>query len=214
MPTVLAPGASLRARLLVLAAGIALVAIGVAVTKHAELGVAPYDVVTTGMHETLGVPLGVAAVVLPAVFVALGILCGGRIGVGTLVCTALVGPILGLVDDALPTVEHLAVRVPMYACGFCCITAGIVACILPDLGAGPAEVLMLAIADRGRPIAPVRTAIEAACVAVGFAMGGQVGFGTLVFAVLIGPALRRVLTVVGYDDREAATRSDTASPGA
>ena len=50
--------------------------------------------------------------------------------------------------------------------------------------------------------------------AVGFAMGGQVGVGTLVFAVLIGPTLRRALTWVGYDDTEAATRSDTAAPGA
>jgi uncharacterized membrane protein YczE len=214
MPTVLAPGASLRARLLVLAAGIGLVATGVAVTIHAELGVAPYDVVTTGMHETLGLPLGAAAVVLPVVFVALGVLCGGRIGVGTLICTALVGPVLGVVDDALPTVEHLAVRLPRYACGFCCITAGIVACILPELGAGPAEVLMLAIADRGRPIAPVRTAIEAVCVLVGFAMGGQVGFGTLAFAVLFGPALRRTLTAFGFAPDDAATRSDTAAPGA
>jgi uncharacterized membrane protein YczE len=214
MPTVLAPGSSLARRLAVLAAGIVLVAVGVAVTIHAELGVAPYDVVTTGMHELLGLPLGAAAVVLPVVFVGLGVLWGGRVGAGTLICTVAVGPVLGVVDDLLPNVERLALRLPMFAAGFCSIAAGIVLCILPELGAGPAEVLMLAIAGHGRPLAPVRTAIEVTCVAVGFAMGGQVGLGTLAFAALIGPVLRRLLTLAGYDARAAAARSDTASPGA
>jgi uncharacterized membrane protein YczE len=86
--------------------------------------------------------------------------------------------------------------------------------IVPELGAGPAELVMLAVADKGYPLAPVRTGIELVSVAVGFALGGQVGVGTLVFAVIIGPALRRTLTFAGYDADLAATRSDTASPGA
>jgi uncharacterized membrane protein YczE len=107
----------------------------------------------------------------------------------------------------------MAPRLGLYAVGFVLITAGIVLVIVPDLGAGPAEVLMLAVADRGHPLAPARTAIEVACVGIGFAMGGQVGAGTLVFAVLIGPALRRALTFAGYDADVAATRSDAATPG-
>jgi uncharacterized membrane protein YczE len=60
----------------------------------------------------------------------------------------------------------------------------------------------------------VRTAIELVSVAAGWAMGGQVGAGTVAFALLIGPALRRLLTAFGASPQEAATRSDTASPGA
>ena len=86
--------------------------------------------------------------------------------------------------------------------------------IVPDLGAGPAEVLMLAVAGKGVRLAVARTAIEALLVLVGWAMHGQVGVGTVVFAVLIGPALRRTLTGFGVAPDQAATRSDTASPGA
>jgi uncharacterized membrane protein YczE len=214
MPTVLAPGAPLGRRVAVQALGILAVSAGVALTIQAELGVAPYDVVTTGLHEQTGMSIGLAAVLLPLLFVGLGLAVGGRVGVGTLFDLFLVGPVLGLILALLPEVHLLAVRVPMYAAGFCLITAGIVLVILPELGAGPAEVLMLAIADRGLPLAPVRTGIELVCVAVGFAMGGQIGFGTLAFAVLVGPALRRTLTYVGYDEARAATRSDAASPGA
>jgi uncharacterized membrane protein YczE len=213
MPVLVAPDASGVRRAVVQVIGIALVATGVALTIRGELGVAPYDVVTTGMHERLGIPIGLAAVLLPIVFLLAGLALGGRVGLGTMLDVAFVGPLIGLVLVIVPDVEPLAPRIALYATGFVLITAGIVLVIVPDLGAGPAEVLMLAVADRGHPLAPVRTAIELVCVAVGFAMGGQVGIGTLVFALLIGPSLRRALTFAGFDADLAATRTDAATPG-
>src|SRR5436305_337621 len=171
MPTLVPTGASMARRLVVQLVGVAVVATGVALTIDAELGVAPYDVVTTGMHERLGIPIGLAAVLLPLVFLGLGLLLGGRVGPGTVLDVALVGPVLGLVLELLPQVHALAVRVPMYALGFVGITLGIVLVILPDLGAGPAEVLMLAVAAKGHRLAPARTAIELVSVVVGWPMG-------------------------------------------
>jgi uncharacterized membrane protein YczE len=211
---VLTPASPLWRRLSVQVVGIALVATGVALTIQAELGVAPYDVVTTGLHELFDIPIGVAAVLLPLLFVAIGALLGARLGAGTALDVLLVGPVLGLVLDHLPEVDALAPRMGLYAVGFVVLTVGIVLVIVPELGAGPAELVMLAVADKGYPLAPARTVIELVCVAVGFAIGGQVGVGTLAFALLIGPALRRTLTFVGYDADLAGTRSDTASPGA
>lgn len=201
-------------RMAVQLVGIAAVGTGVALTIRAELGVAPYDVVTTGMHHLLDIPIGVAAVLLPLGFLLAGRALGGWVGIGTALDVALVGPVLGVALDLLPDVEPMVPRLGLYALGFAGITAGIVLVILPELGPGPAEVLMLAVADRGVPLAPARTGIELGCVAAGFAMGGQVGAGTVAFALLIGPALRRGLTFAGYDHRRAATRSDAAAPGA
>ncbi len=214
MPALLRPGATMRRRVLVQLAGIVVIATGVALTIDAELGVAPYDVVTTGMHQRLHMSIALAAVLLPIVFLAAGLLLGGRVGLGTLFDVALIGPLLGAILAVLPEVHALAVRIPMYAAGFSCITVGIGLVIVPDLGAGPAEVLMLAVAGKGIRLALARSAIEAVLVLVGWAMRGQVGVGTLVFAVLIGPALRRTLTWFGVAPDKAATRSDTASPGA
>lgn len=212
--TLVPPGSSMLRRLAVQLGGVVVVATGVALTIQAELGVAPYDVVTTGMHERFDIPIGLAAVLLPVVFVAVGLALGGKLGPGTVLDVALVGPVLGLVVSVLPHVEPLVPRIVMYGLGFVVLTAGIVMVIVPELGAGPAELVMLAIADKGHPLAPVRTGIELVCVLVGFALGGQVGVGTLAFALLVGPALRRTLTLAGYDADLAATRSDTASPGA
>jgi uncharacterized membrane protein YczE len=198
----------------VLLGGLVLVATGVALTIRAELGVAPYDVLTTGLRDLLDIPIGLAAVVLPAVFMGLGLLLGGRAGVGSLLAVALVGPMLGLVLDRLPDLDAMAPRLVCFGVGFGAITLGIALVVVPEIGPGPAELLMLAIHERGHALAPVRTGIELASVGVGWAMGGQVGAGTIVFTVLIGPALRRALEALGYDTRRAVVASDAAAPGA
>ena len=102
MPTLVPTDASMAHRLAVQLLGLVAVATGVACTIRAELGVAPYDVVTTGMHELLDIPIGVAAMLLPLVFLVLGRALGGRVGVGSVLDVVLVGPVLGLVLDRAP----------------------------------------------------------------------------------------------------------------
>ncbi|HYT09370.1 MAG TPA: hypothetical protein VEL73_01780, partial [Mycobacteriales bacterium] len=55
------------------------------------------------------------------------------------------------------------------------------------LGPGPRDGLMTGLARRGLSIRAVRTCIEVAVLAVGFALGGSVGVGTVAFALAIGP---------------------------
>src|SRR5690606_41219864 len=52
---------------------------------------------------------------------------------------------------------------------------------------GPRDGLMTAIARRGPSVRRVRTLIELSALAAGFALGGTVGLGTVLFAVTIGP---------------------------
>jgi len=192
------PDTPLSRRLTTLAAGLVLVAVGVALMIRAELGVAPYDVLTTGLAEATGLEIGLAAMLLPLLFTLLGWALGRRPGPGTVLAVLLVGPILGLVLRLVPEQELLAMRIPLFALGFAAIAAGITAVIVAELGPGPAEIVMLAIHDRGRPLAPTRTGIELACVAVGWALGGQIGAGTVVVALLIGPVLKHLLAFAGY----------------
>lgn len=214
MPLAASPLDPVARRLGTLAVGLVLVAVGVAVTIRAEVGVAPYDVLTTGLVALTDLPIGLAAMLLPAAFVVLGIAIGGRPGPGTVLAVLLVGPILGLALDALPAQEAMAPRVALFAVGFVVIAMGITAVVISEIGSGPAELVMLAIHDRGFPLGPVRTGIEVVCVAVGWAMGGQVGVGTVVFALLIGPTLERTLAASGFDEVRASQASDCAAPGA
>lgn len=214
MPIASPPDAPVARRLGTLGLGLVLVGVGVALTISAEVGVAPYDVLTTGLVELTGIDISVAAMLLPLGFVVIGLLLGGPPGPGTVLAVLLVGPILGVVLDALPAHESMAPRLLLFATGFITVTAGITAVVVAEIGPGPAELVMLAVHDRGFPLAPVRTGIELTCVAIGWVMGGQVGIGTVVFAILIGPALKRSLAVAGFDRARVTEASDCASPGA
>lgn len=202
-------------RLAILAISLVLVATGVALMIRAEIGVAPYDVLTTGLASLTGIEIGVAAMLLPLAFTLLGWALGGRVGPGTVIAVLLVGPILGLVLHLLPdAVEPMAPRLVLFTVGFAVLAAGITGVVLAEIGPGPAELLMLAIHRKGYALAPVRTVIEVVSVAIGWAMGGQVGAGTVAVAILIGPTLRWTLSTAGYDSTAAAEASDRAAPGA
>jgi uncharacterized membrane protein YczE len=195
-----------------LALGLVLVATGVAMMIRGELGVAPYDVLTTGLAEATGLEIGLAAMLLPLLFTLLGWGLGRRPGPGTVLAVLLVGPILGLVLRTLPEQELMAARLPLFAVGFLLIAAGITAVIVAEIGPGPAEIVMLAIHDKGFPLAPTRTGIEVSCVAIGWVLGGQIGAGTVVVALLIGPVLKRFLAFAGYPTAPAPTARGT-EPG-
>ena len=65
------------------------------------------------------------------------------------------------------------------------------------LGSGPRDGLMTAIHHRsGVRVGRVRLAIELSVVALGALLGGNVGLGTLLFAVLIGQSIAIALGVV------------------
>lgn len=207
--------ASFTRRISTLAVGLVLVATGVALMIRAEIGVAPYDVLTTGLAHLADLEIGIAAMILPLAFTMIGWALGGRVGPGTGIAVLVVGPVLGVVLRLLPeSVEPLAPRIALFTVGFLILSAGITGVVIAEIGPGPAELVMLAISERGYPLAPVRTGIEVVSVLIGWAMGGQIGAGTVVVALLIGPILRRMLTASGYDEVRAATASDLAAPGA
>jgi uncharacterized membrane protein YczE len=71
-----------------------------------------------------------------------------------------------------------------------------------DLGPGPRDGLMTALHRRfGWRIAPTRAAIEIVVLVIGFVLGGTVGFGTIVFAIAIGPLTELSLRVFDRDGR-------------
>ncbi|MFZ6005436.1 MAG: YczE/YyaS/YitT family protein [Actinomycetota bacterium] len=202
----------LARRLGTLAVGLLLVGCGVAMMIRGEIGVAPYDVLTTGIASASGIEIGVAAMLLPLAFAMLGWALGRKPGPGTVLAVLLVGPILGAALRLLPEHEAMPPRLALFAIGFLLVAAGITAVIIAEIGPGPAEIVMLAVHDKGYPLASVRTGIELVCVATGWAIGGQVGVGTVIVALLIGPMLRWMLAATGYGSDQAARAAEYASP--
>ena len=69
--------------------------------------------------------------------------------------------------------------------------------LVSNLGPGPRDGLMTGLTKVTEfPIAFVRSTIEITVVIVGWYLGGTVGFGTLIFAFGIGPAVAISLLVI------------------
>ena len=58
-----------------------------------------------------------------------------------------------------------------------------------SFGAGPRDSLMLALVQRGPRISVASWAIQIGALTIGFAFGGSVGIGTVLFALGLGPCI-------------------------
>lgn len=179
-----------RWRLPAVLLGCVIAGCGIALTLRAQLGVGPFDVLNDGLAAQLGLTFGTASILASSALVLLGWRLGARVGAGTLVAMLLVGPSVDAwmwVMPALP--EALAGRVGALGLGVLVLSYGFSMVIASGLGSGPMEVLMLGLAHRGAPLRWVRTGQEAVLCAAGAALGGQVGGGTVVIALVIGHLL-------------------------
>ena len=180
-------GRELARRLPRLLAGIIILGIGIAPILDAELGVAPWDVLHQGLSDVTGLSFGLVVVLVGLVVLLTWIPLKQRAGIGTIINTLTVGFIVNGMLDALPEVHNLAVRWAMLLGGIVVTSFGMALYIGAGLGPGPRDGLMTAVAAHGHPLWLVRTVIELLALAVGFALGGDVGIGTVLFAFGIGP---------------------------
>jgi uncharacterized membrane protein YczE len=175
-----------------------LIGIGVGLMLRAEFGVSPYDVLTTGLADTLDVPFAVAFVLVSATFYGVGMLLGGRTGWASLVGTAVIGPLIQLSLATIPETERIVARVPMFTAGLLVLAFAVCLVISTELGPGPGEVFMLGIIARGVPVAAARWLTDGFAFVLGAALGGAVGIGTVVFAVAFGPLVAKGLRLLRY----------------
>jgi uncharacterized membrane protein YczE len=177
-----------------LVAGLFLCAVGIVLFLESELGLPPWDVLHQGLAEQAGFSFGVANLVVSVAVLALAWRLRAHIGLGTLLNATLIGTFV-IALTALESVdalsdEPLATRIGLIPLALACFGVGSAFYIGAALGAGPRDSLMLVVSRRlGVRIGAARTAIEVAALALGFALGGTAGLGTLVFALGIGPAV-------------------------
>jgi uncharacterized membrane protein YczE len=210
-PPVLRGGLVVRAPFLV--AGLFLFAFGIVLLLESGLGLSPWDVLNQGISEHTALSFGTANIVVALVVLVVAWRLGARIGPGTVANAVLIGLFVDLLlrIDAIEELADapLASRVALLVSGILVIGLGSAFYIGAALGAGPRDSLMLVLAARtGTRIGVVRTVLEASVTAVGFALGGTIGIGTLAFALGIGPAVELAFWVLRRSplaDREVAS---------
>lgn len=183
-------------RLVQLYAGLALYGASSALLVVSGLGLEPWNVLHQGLAELTGLTIGVVSIIVGAAVLLLWIPLRQRPGLGTVSNVFVVGLAMDGTLALVPDAHGLAVRVPLLLAGILLNGAATGLYISANFGPGPRDGLMTGLHRlTGRSIRLMRTAIEVAVVATGFALGGTVGIGTLLYALAIGPLAQLFLRV-------------------
>ncbi|WP_222854077.1 YczE/YyaS/YitT family protein [Fodinicola acaciae] len=202
----LPPDRRLR-RFVQLFVGLYLYGLSSALMIRAQLGLDPWDVFHQGLVKHTGLSFGAITIIVGAVVMLGWIPLRQKPGIGTISNVIVVGLAVDASLAFLPTPQNLVLRIVFLVagvvlCGFatgCYVGAG--------MGPGPRDGLMTGLVARtGKSVRLVRTCIEVSVLVVGFLLGGSVGFGTLFYALTIGPLVHVFLPLMKVrTDREADT---------
>ena len=184
------------------AAGLFCCGIGIYFTLQANIGVSPWDVFHQGLSSHTGMLYGNVSVLTALLILIVDIVMKEPIGIGMFLDAFIVGKAVDLCGwlNFLPKQTSLPA-------GLLCMLAGltITACGMRiymgcALGCGPRDTLMVALCKRtGLPVGPVTMMIYAVVTAIGWFLGGQVGIGTVLSVLYVGPALQTICRLTGFD---------------
>ena len=168
--------------------GLFLYGIGIALIVRGAIGVAPWDVLTQGIDKHTHLGFGLITILTSAVVLLFWIPLRQKPGIGTVLNALLVGPAADVGLWLIPGDLDLWARILLFAAGLLVLAAATGLYIGAHFGPGPRDGLMTGLHKRtGWKIWIGRTGIEVVVLGIGWALGGNVGIGTVLFAVLIGP---------------------------
>ncbi len=196
-------------RLPALLVGLVAFGLGIALMVEAGLGLGPWEALHQGIARLVGLEIGTISILLGLPILALWWPLGERPGIGTIVNVGLIGASTNVGIALLPSPDPDATlaRLALMFGGVVVIAVGSGIYLSTDLGPGPRDGLMTGLHHRfGWSIRRSRTVVELSVLAIGWALGGTVGLGTVVFALGIGPLVQVALRVFDREGRVARRR--------
>ena len=189
-------------RVLLLLLGLAIAHLGVTLFLLSELGSDPFNVMIQGITRTVDRPLLTHGRVhlLVSLLIVLVLLIADRhyIGVGTLLCMALGGPIIDLYSRWLsPLIRGdapLTLRLPLLVLGCVILAFGMTIVIRSEAGTGPNDLVAVVISEKlHAAFGLTRVLVDLCFAGLGFLLGGTLGLGTLICAFVVGPAAQQFM---------------------
>ena len=190
----------LAVRVVLLLAGLCVAHLGVTLFLQSDLGSDPFNVFVQGLFRGIPWPAFAAMThgrthLLVSLVILLVLLAVDRsyVGIGTVLCMALGGPIIDVYTLWLSPVIHgglpLPLRLSLLVAGCVILAFGMTIVIRSQAGTGPNDLVAVVLSDKLRkPFGPVRIGVDLTFALVGLALGGVVGLGTVICAFLVGPA--------------------------
>lgn len=187
-------------RLLILLVGLCIAHLGVTLFLLTNLGSDPFNVLVQGIHNTIAkVPfMGFLThgythmAICFLIIVVLLFVDRSYVKIGTIVCMFCGGPIIDVFDWLLRGIINennpFVLRLVILAAGCVILAFGMTIVIKSEAGTGPNDLVSIAISDKlHKKFGIVRIFVDVAFVIAGFLLGGVIGIGTVICAILVGP---------------------------
>ena len=182
--------------------------LAVALMIQSRLGLGPWDAFHVGLNRLTGLSVGMVSIVVGVL-----IICGTwfldvRPGAGTLVNMVMIGVFIDLLMPIVPAAANAGWGLGYYLLAIGVFGAATGLYLGAGLGSGPRDGLMIALAERsGWTVRRMRTFVELGVLAAGWMMGGRIGFGTVLFAFTVGPAMQWGMQLGGVPTRRPALQT-------
>ena len=188
--------------LLILCVGLWIFGTGDAVIVAAGVGNTPWTVLAEGIALMTDRTIGQATFFVSVAVLLLWIPLREKPGIGTILNAILIAVAIEYMLPVLPTPEGGLESLLQVIGGIALVGIGSGIYLTANLGPGPRDGWMTGMHRvSGYPIGNVRAAIEISVVVIGWSLGGTVGIGTVIFAVMIGPTVAVCLNIVGVMGR-------------
>lgn len=172
---------------------------GISILLEAGVGLGPWGVFHDGIARVTPLTFGQALMAVGVVVLTLAWLWAGeRPGPGSFANMLIVGPAVDLFRASgwIPAQDGLAAGFAQALAGVMVIGLASGMYITTRFGAGPRDSFVLGLARLfGGSIRRTRTIVELVVLAIGIALGGAFGLGTLLFALAIGPSMQTSLRI-------------------
>jgi uncharacterized membrane protein YczE len=185
-------------RMLVLIFGLMIFGVGEAFLVVTSLGNSPWVVLSEGISLNSNLNIGESTFLVSVVVLLLWIPLRQKPGFGTLANIVVIAASIELGLLIIPTVENIYFRYFYVLFGIALVGIGSALYITCGLGTGPRDGLMTGLHYKtGVRVGRVRLGIEVVALSIGAFLGGSLGIGTALFALLIGQSVAISLGVLG-----------------
>ena len=177
-------------RVLILFFGLAIFGFGDALVVQSNLGNAPWTVFAQGLSLKTGLSLGWATFYTGFVVLLIWIPLRERPGFGTISNIIIISAAIQVGVEIFPLQNTFLGGLASALLGIALVGVGTALYITCGLGPGPRDGAMTGMHNRtGIRVGRVRMGIEVTVLVIGALLGGHIGLGTALFALLIGQSV-------------------------
>lgn len=182
--------------------GLFLFSVGIVLTINANLGLAPWDAFHQGLARTIHITIGQASIIVGIIILIANTIMGERVGWGTIGNMVLIGVFMDIImfNHFIPIYSNIILQLLMMLVGIIVISFASYLYVGVGLGSGPRDGLMIILTKKSnKSVRLVRNTIEISALIMGFILGGSIGVGTVIMALIVGFSVQLVFKLFKFD---------------